>query len=104
MCGAYPQIASRGPLTGPEPVRHVTAGTFPDNADRVRDCGSGLPVHFQLSKGSYSPVGVNLGVKCPTGPAQHPAKWPVLISNPLEATPGIEPGIAVLQTAALPLG
>ncbi len=56
-----------------------------------------MPVHFQLSKGSYSPVGVNLGVKCPTGPAQHPAKWPVLISNPLEATPGIEPGIAVLQ-------
>ena len=44
-------------------------------------------------------VGVNLGVKRPQRPAPGPAKWPDLISNRLEATPGIEPGIAVLQTA-----
>ncbi len=51
------------------------------------------------TRSTFSPsrVGVNLGVKCPTGPAQLPAKWPDLISNLLEATPGIEPGIAVLQ-------
>jgi len=42
-------------------------------------------------------VGVNLGVKRPRRPAPGPAKWPNLISNLLEATPGIEPGIAVLQ-------
>ncbi len=37
-------------------------------ADGIAAQGA-LPVHFQLSDGSCSRVEVNLGVKCPTGPA-----------------------------------
>jgi len=50
------------------------------------------------------PVGIKIGIINGTWLVWFDSWAAMLISNLLEATPGIEPGIAVLQTAALPLG
>ena len=77
------------------------------NGARTRDLNLGKVALYQLS---YSRVVSEAGLE--PARAYHPRDFKSLVStcsttpagNKMEATPGFEPGIKVLQTSALPLG